>query len=53
MGEKDVAALIEAIRATQKGNEWYLVMNTTEDALKNAPGCKYDRNTPRWVSDRS
>lgn len=53
MGEKDVAAPFEAIRATQKGNEWYLVMNTTKDALKNAPGYKYDRNTTKWVSDKS
>ena len=39
--------------ATQKGNELYLVMNTTKDALKNAPGYKYDRNTTKWVSDKS
>jgi sporulation protein YlmC with PRC-barrel domain len=53
MGEKDVAAPFEAIGATQKGNELYLVMNTTKDALKNAPGYKYDRNTTKWVSDKS
>jgi sporulation protein YlmC with PRC-barrel domain len=46
MGEKDVAAPFEAIGATQKGNEWYLVMNTTKDALKNAPGYKYDIVSP-------
>lgn len=53
MGEKDVAAPFEAIRATQKGSESYLVMNTTKDALKSAPGYKYDRNTTKWVSEKS
>jgi sporulation protein YlmC with PRC-barrel domain len=53
MGEKDVAAPFEAILATQNGNESYLVMNTTKEALKNAPGYKYDKNTTKWVSDNS
>ncbi|MGH6793763.1 MAG: PRC-barrel domain-containing protein [Methylocella sp.] len=53
MGEKDVAAPFEAIRAMQRGSEWHLVMNTTKDALKNAPGYKYDRTTTTWVSDKS
>jgi sporulation protein YlmC with PRC-barrel domain len=51
MGEKHVAAPFEAIRATEKGNKMYLVMNTTKEALKNAPGYKYDRSTTKWVSD--
>jgi hypothetical protein len=53
MGEKHVAAPFEAIRATEKGNKMYLVLNTTKEALKNAPGYKYDRDTTTWVSDRS
>jgi hypothetical protein len=53
MGEKHVAAPFEAIRATEKGNKMYLVLNTTKEALKNAPGYKYDKNTTKWVSDGS
>jgi hypothetical protein len=29
----------------------YLVMNTTKDSLKSAPGFKYDSNTTTWVPD--
>ncbi|MGH6848201.1 MAG: PRC-barrel domain-containing protein [Methylocella sp.] len=53
VGEKDVAAPFEAILEAQKGNESYLVMNTTKEALKNAPGYKYDKNTTMWVPDKS
>jgi sporulation protein YlmC with PRC-barrel domain len=53
MGEKDVAAPFHAIRATMKDNKWYLVMNSTKEALKSAPGYKYDRNTTKWVSDKT
>jgi hypothetical protein len=30
-----------------------LTMDTTKDALKSAPGYRYDSNTTRWVADRS
>jgi sporulation protein YlmC with PRC-barrel domain len=53
MGEKHVAAPFEAIRATEQGNKMYLVLNTTKEALKNAAGYKYDKNTTKWVSDGS
>ena len=29
-------------------NKWYPVMNTTKDALKNAPGYKYDNTAMTW-----
>jgi len=52
-GEKDVAVPFDAVQVTSKNNnKWYLVMNTTKDALKEAPGFKYDRNTTTWVSDK-
>ena len=52
-GEKDVAAPLSAIKVTNKNNnKWYLVMDTTKDALKSAPGFKYDRNTTTWVPDK-
>src|ERR1700738_4298465 len=44
MGEKDVAVPFDAVHATTKdNNKWYLVMNSTKDALKSAKGFKYDR----------
>jgi sporulation protein YlmC with PRC-barrel domain len=50
MGEKDVAVPFDAVQTTTKGNnKWYLVMNTTKDALKNARGFKYDRNAMTWL----
>jgi sporulation protein YlmC with PRC-barrel domain len=52
-GEKDVAVPFEAIQITNKNNnKWYLVMNSTKDSLKAAPGFKYDRDTTSWVPDK-
>jgi sporulation protein YlmC with PRC-barrel domain len=51
-GEKDVAVPFEHVHATTKNNKIYLVMNTTKDSLKSAPGFKYDSNTTTWVPDR-
>jgi sporulation protein YlmC with PRC-barrel domain len=51
-GEKDVAVPFEAVQITNKNNnKWYLVMNSTKDSLKAAPGFKYDRDTTSWVPD--
>ena len=51
-GEKDVAVPFDAVRTTQKGdNKWYLVMNSTKDALKNAKGFKYDRSAMTWIPE--
>jgi len=50
--EKDVAVPFEAVHTTMKdNNKMYLVMNTTKDSLKSAPGFKYDSNTTTWVPD--
>ena len=40
-GEKDVAVPFEAVHPTMKDKKWWLVMNTTKDSLKSAPGFKY------------
>jgi len=53
MDTKDVAAPFTAIHATMKNNKWWLTMNTTKDALKSAPGYKYDKTSTTWVSDKS
>jgi sporulation protein YlmC with PRC-barrel domain len=54
MGEKDVAVPFDAVRVTTKdNNKWYLVMNSTKDALKGAKGFKYDRNAMTWVPEEA
>jgi len=51
-GEKDVAVPFDEVQATTKDNKVHLVMNTTKDALKSAPGFKYDSNATTWVPDK-
>src|SRR5215470_8905720 len=54
MGEKHVAVPFSAVRTTTKNNnKWYLVMNSTKDALKNAPGFKYDRTAMTWMPENA
>jgi sporulation protein YlmC with PRC-barrel domain len=52
-GQKDVAVNFNAVRETMKDNKVYLTMNTSKDALKSAPGFKYDSNKTAWVPDSS
>ena len=49
MGEKDVAIPFSAVHASVKNNKWYLVLNTTKDALKTAPGFTYDKTRTTWI----
>jgi sporulation protein YlmC with PRC-barrel domain len=49
MDSKDVAIPFSAVRATNKNGSWYLTMNATKDALKAAPGYKYDKARANWV----
>jgi sporulation protein YlmC with PRC-barrel domain len=54
IGEKDVAVPFNAINFTNKNNnKWYMVMNTTKDAMKAAPGLKYDRNAMAWIPENA
>jgi hypothetical protein len=50
-GEKDVAVSFDAVKKTTKDNKVYLTLDTTKDALKGAPGFKYDSNSTTWVRD--
>jgi sporulation protein YlmC with PRC-barrel domain len=50
-GEKDVAVSFNAVQKTVKDNKIYLTMSTTKDALKSAPGFKYDKQQTTWVPD--
>jgi sporulation protein YlmC with PRC-barrel domain len=52
-GEKDVAVNFTAVKKTMKNDKIYLTMNTTKDALKSAPGFRYDSNQTTWVPDTS
>jgi sporulation protein YlmC with PRC-barrel domain len=49
MGEKDVAIPFSDLRASEKNNKWYLVLNTTKDALKTASGYTYDKTKTTWL----
>lgn len=51
--EKDVAVKFDAIKPTTKNDKVYLTMDTTQDALKSAPGFKYDKNKTVWVPENS
>jgi sporulation protein YlmC with PRC-barrel domain len=51
-GEKDVAVNFSSIKQTKKDNKVYLTMDTTKDALKSAPGFKYDSNKTSWVPEK-
>ena len=53
MGEKHVAVPFNAVQFKTKDNDkWYPVINTTEAALKNAPGYTYDRTSMTWVPEK-
>jgi sporulation protein YlmC with PRC-barrel domain len=52
-GEKDVAVNFNAVKPTKKDDKVYLTMDTNKDALKSAPGFKYDRNKTAWVPDNT
>src|SRR6202521_4429043 len=54
VGEKDVAVPFNALQfKTKDNNKWHPVMNTTKDALKTAPGYKYDRTTMTWMPENA
>src|SRR5258705_5264895 len=51
MGEKDVAVPFDAVKRKTKDNMTYLALDATKDALKSAPGFKYDRQKAAWVPE--
>ena len=52
-GEKDVAVSFSSVKESMKNDKNYLTMDTSKDALKAAPGFKYDSNKTAWVPDSS
>ena len=54
MGEKDVAIPFHAVQfKTKDNNKWWPVVNATKDALKAAPGYKYDRTAMTWMAENA
>jgi sporulation protein YlmC with PRC-barrel domain len=51
VGQKDVSEQFNKVQMTKKNDKWYLVMDANKDALQNAPGLRYDRNTTTWEPD--
>jgi sporulation protein YlmC with PRC-barrel domain len=52
MGEKDVAVPFKSVQVTTKdNNKWYLMINSTKEALKSAKGFRYDRNAMTWLPE--
>jgi len=49
MGEKDVAIPFSSVRASERNNKWYLVLNTNKETLKPAPGFTYDKTKTTWM----
>ena len=52
-GKKDVAVNFGSIKQTMKDNKVYLTMDTTKDALRSAPGFRYDSTKTNWVPEKS
>jgi sporulation protein YlmC with PRC-barrel domain len=52
-GEKDVAVSFNSIKESMKNDKVYLTMDTSKDALKDAPGFKYNSDKTTWVRDTS
>ena len=53
VGQKDVSEPFSKVQMTKKNDKWYLVMDANKDAMQNAEGLRYDRNTTTWVPDTS
>jgi sporulation protein YlmC with PRC-barrel domain len=51
IGEKHVIVPFSAVKADRKDNKWQLMMNSSKDELKAAPGFKYDRTNTVWVKE--
>src|SRR5262245_52446000 len=51
VGEKDVAVPFDAVHFKKKDNRWQAILNTTKEALRNAPGYKCDRNAQGWIPE--
>jgi sporulation protein YlmC with PRC-barrel domain len=53
IGEKHVLVPFTAVKMDRKDNKVTLMMNSSKDELKAAPGFKYDRTKTGWVKEAS
>ena len=53
IGEKHVVVPFNVVKAENKDNKVTLVINSSKDELKAAPGFKYDRSKTSWVKEAS
>jgi len=51
IGGKDVAVAFYDVHQKRVDNKNFLVLDTTKEALKAAPGFRFDRTTARWVPE--
>ncbi len=51
LGEKHVIAPFRVVKGSFKDTTWHLVMDSSKDELKAAPGFKYDRTKATWLRD--
>jgi hypothetical protein len=47
-----VSVPFDALEVREKNGNRYLVMDTTKEALKSAPGYQYDRTAGKWVPEK-
>jgi sporulation protein YlmC with PRC-barrel domain len=52
VGGKYVSVPFDALEVREKNGNRYLVMDTTKEALKSAPGYQYDRTAGKWVPEK-
>jgi sporulation protein YlmC with PRC-barrel domain len=53
IGEKHVIVPFNVVKAENKDNKVTLMINSSKDELKAAPGFKYDRSKTSWVKEAS
>ena len=49
IGEKDVIVPFTDVKQTMQDGKPYLTIDTTKEAMKSAPGYKYDSKTMMWI----
>jgi len=50
MGEKDIAVAFNEVKWTMRDNKNYPTIQATKEALRTAPGFKYDPKTSNWIA---
>jgi len=48
-----VSVPFNALQLTEKNGKRYLVVDTTKEALRSAPGYRYDSATGKWLPEKA